>query len=175
MKWPVAVVGVLIACVFGSSLQPEAALPVVDDVAFLAGAWQGTMGESLVEEHWSAPRGGNVIGMFRWLRPDGTPIVLEMLLISREGDKTVLRIRHFDRDLNPWASEAEPMRLELAEAGEGRAVFVAATGEEHLKRVTYRCPSPDELHIDVEFPAGSGQDALAFRLRRSTGVVKPRG
>ncbi len=149
----------------GSSAERGAGIA---DAAFLAGAWKGVMGEERVEEHWSAPDGGNIIGMFRWMKADGTARVLEMLTISEEEGAVVLRLRHFDTKLTPWASEATPPTLRLAEASEGRAVF---RGEgQPISAVTYHGPTPDELRILVEFPGD--RPALDFRLSRAAAGAK---
>lgn len=37
----------------------------VDDLAWMAGSWEGASGERWLEESWSAPRGGMMIGFAR--------------------------------------------------------------------------------------------------------------
>lgn len=140
----------------------------LDAAAFLAGAWRGEVNGDLVEEHWSAPAGGNITGMFRWIGADGGVRVVELLTISREksGD-IVLRLRHFDGALMPWKSEAEPVALTLAEAGAGRAVFRAdADGAASLEAVTYEVKN-GSLSITIEFPARRQRDPLRFTLERA--------
>lgn len=158
-----AVAGAVALSVAGN---PESGRPAgLDQVAFLAGAWAGPMGADHVEEHWTAPRGTSVLGMFRWVRADGAPIVFEILTITKEGDDVLLRLRHLDAKLQPWPSEVTPVTLRLAEASDRRAVFRAIEDEKKLTAVTYECPTPDELRILVEFQ--NGREPLRFRLDRT--------
>lgn len=141
----------------------------LDDAAFLAGAWRGEMNGDLVEEHWTAPAGGNITGMFRWIGADGGARVIEVLTISREQDgAVVLRLRHFDGALTPWKSEAEPVALSLAEASPNKAVFRAdAAKGGSLAAVTYEVKDGGTLAIVVEFPAERKREPLRFSLKRA--------
>lgn len=141
----------------------------LEDAAFLAGAWRGEMDGDLVEEHWTAPAGGNITGMFRWIGADGGARVIEVLTISREKDgAVVLRLRHFDGALTPWKSEAEPVALALAEASPNKAVFRAdAAKGGSLAAVTYEVKDGDTLAIVIEFPAERKREPLRFSLTRA--------
>ncbi|MFN0101635.1 MAG: DUF6265 family protein [Bryobacteraceae bacterium] len=37
-------------------------------MAWIAGDWKGTMGQSITEEHWTEPKGGVMPGTMRCLR-----------------------------------------------------------------------------------------------------------
>ena len=39
----------------------------VFDLSWLSGAWYGQVGDDLIEEHWSGPAAGTLMGMFRWI------------------------------------------------------------------------------------------------------------
>lgn len=155
----------------GTPALPEQAGVTLADCAFLAGAWKGAMGDDRVEEHWTAPDGTNILGMFRWMDAGGAPNVCEILTISEEADGVILRLRHFDGTLTGWASETAPMTLRLAEASAGKAVFRAVESEKKLSAVTYHCETPDRLRVLVEFPAGA-QEPLDFRLTRAAPGAK---
>lgn len=149
-----------------------AATPVasLDAVGFLAGTWRGSMGEDFVEEIWSEPHGQSVMGSFRWLRPNGTPVLFEMLLISKEDDALRLRLRHYTATLE--AKDEKPMTLKLTESAPNRAVFSAERDAEGLSRIVYERRG-DTLAIDVEFVQPTGPDApprnpLAFRLKKTS-------
>ncbi len=136
------------------------------DCAFLAGAWKATMGEDRMEEHWSAPDGTSIMGMFRWVNADGSPNIFEILTITEEPEGVFLRLRHLDGKLQPWTSEPVPLTLKLAEASDGKAVFRAVETEKKLAAVTYHSETPDSLRVLVEFPA-EGSEPLDFRFKRA--------
>lgn len=47
----------------------------LDDLSFLTGSWRGTIGgDVVIEEVWSAPRGGSMMGMFRIIAGDKTTL-----------------------------------------------------------------------------------------------------
>lgn len=145
--------------------QPEAATPAaatVESLAFLAGAWVGEMGGGHVEEHWTGPKGGTIQGMFRWINADGSVALLELLAISSEAGGVVMRLRHFDGELTPWASEKTPTKVALAECSAGKAVFKGEPGAA-LARIVYE-RAGEELKITVSF--SDGREPLGFSLKR---------
>lgn len=170
--------GATIVCLGAGLVAPSATTPsrsqapALGDCAFLAGAWKGSIGEDRAEEHWSAPDGTSILGMFRWVNADGTPGVFEILTITQEEGGVVLRLRHMDAKLQPWPSETVPMTLKLAEATSGKAVFRAVEAEKKLAAVTYHCPTPDALHILVEFAGEKPREPLDFRLKRAAPGAK---
>ncbi|MBL9149184.1 MAG: hypothetical protein JNM94_10875 [Phycisphaerae bacterium] len=149
---------------------PSAPVASLDAVRFLAGTWRGSMGEDFVEEMWSEPHGQSVMGSFRWLRPNGTPVLFEMLLITKEPDALRLRLRHYTATLD--AKDEKPMTLKLAEAAPNRAVFSAEKDADGLDRIVYERRG-DVLAIDVEFVQPTGPDVkprepLRFQLKRAS-------
>jgi hypothetical protein len=138
-------------------------------VAFLAGRWLHVDGEGATEEHWSAPRGGAMMGMFRWDQPDGSPVMFEILTITSEGADTVLRLRHYSPKLVAKEDKDKAMTLKLAEHGPRKVVFAAAENGGMLSKIVYHCPTADELNISVQFAPGENGEArepLEFVLRR---------
>lgn len=169
-------VGVLVfALAGGQGAAQPAAIPSVakspdplDTVAFLAGRWVHVDEDGATEEHWSAPRGGAMMGMFRWDRPDGRPVMFEILTITSEGEDLLLRLRHYSPRLVAKEDKDKPMTLKLSEHGERRAVFSAHEHAADLSRIVYHCPTADTLRITVEFAANDGEerDPLQFELKR---------
>jgi hypothetical protein len=96
--------------------RPAATLAAV---AWLAGgAWQGTGLGGEVEERWSAPAAGAMMGMFRLIRKDaeGRPAVVfyEFLLFLEEKGSLVLRLKHFDAGLIGWEEKDRSVTFRLA-------------------------------------------------------------
>ncbi|MFN0010849.1 MAG: DUF6265 family protein [Phycisphaerales bacterium] len=137
------------------------------ELGFLAGAWRGDMSGGVAEEVWSAPVGSSIMGCFRWLKPDQTPSMFEILTITREGEATVLRLRHYSPKLVAKEEKDKPLALTLTESGPTRAVFTAEKdGAGDLNAVRYELRD-GALHIDVEFVQGEKpRPALKFKLAR---------
>lgn len=91
-------------------------------LAWLTGKWFGVVGKSPVEEYWTAPAGGSVMGMFRWLEGDGVRFY-EILVIEEEGGGLVMRIKHFDPGLKGWEEKDTAVTYDLVRVDEGEAVF----------------------------------------------------
>lgn len=147
---------------------PAKAEPAIDlnRLAFLAGRWADKNNDGLTEEHWSAPDGNNMMGMFRWCKPDGTPAMFEILTITREPDGVLLRLRHYSPKLVAKEEKDKPMTMKL-EAIEGqRVIFKAHSHAGDLSQITYQCPSKDTLHIEVAFAPELKREALEFTLKR---------
>ncbi len=91
-------------------------------LSWLTGQWVRRDAGGLAEEHWSTPAGGAMMGMFRLVKK-GKVVFYELLTITKEGGQLVLRIRHLDTRLMPWASEARGPLTYRGKAGKGKAVF----------------------------------------------------
>lgn len=151
----------------------QADSPTIRHTAILTGTWRGEMHGDVVEEHWSAPVGNHVIGMFRWMNGAESPSMLEILSITQEQSGVVLRLRHFDSTLTPWASEKDAATaLVLNEATPTKLSFKGAATEKKLAGVTYELKEPGSLTISVEFPRGDDgaqREPLVFTLKKVAG------
>lgn len=135
----------------------------IKSLAFLAGTWIGDMNGTHAEEAWSAPRGNNIIGHFRWLRPDGKPIIFEILTITEEPDAIRLRLRHYSETLVAKEEQDKPMTLKLVSVSDSRAHFAAEEHAGDLRHAVYTVKG-DTLTIDLDL--GEERDPLVFRLTR---------
>jgi hypothetical protein len=64
------------------SAQPQSGIA---GVAWLSGCWHGTLGQSALDEHWMAPRGGTMLGMSRTVRAGKTTSYELVLLKEQDG------------------------------------------------------------------------------------------
>ncbi len=65
--------------------QPELApAAAIDDLQWLVGTWRGTAGTASVEEHWTRPDGGAMLGLGRTVR-QGRMVAFEFLRIITRG------------------------------------------------------------------------------------------
>ena len=121
----------------------------VSQVAFIAGAWVGTLGDRTIEQHWMEPLGSSMIAMYRNVQ--GTePRLYELLAIEQDGDGLVLRIKHFapGPGLAGRQEKGDSINHRLVKV-EGQTAVFEGTGA-NPNRVTFTRTSPDALDIIVE-------------------------
>src|SRR5215217_3550935 len=122
----------------------------IEQVAWISGAWTGTLGDRTIEQHWMAPLGGSMVAMYRSIR-DNKPTLYELLAIEQDAEGLVLRIKHFAPGPGLVGQEAkeESMNHSLVALEQRRAVFEAATPSGPV-RVTFTTPDAAGLTIVVE-------------------------
>ncbi len=57
----------------------------MEQLAWMAGAWEGTMGKASIEEHWTHPAGGTLFGVSRTVVA-GQTVAFEFLRIETRAD-----------------------------------------------------------------------------------------
>ena len=93
------------------------------DVAWMAGRWVGEHDGDRIEEWWSEPHAGMLLGMFRWHR-DGEPRFYELMSMEPDDARLVFRIKHFAPGLVGWEEKDAAVTLDLVRLNEGEAVFL---------------------------------------------------
>ena len=121
------------------SLTENAKSPAarIEDVAWIAGSWQGSAFGGLAEEIWSLPRDGNMMGVYRHTK-DGEITFFEILTISEYEGSLILRLKHFNRNLVGWEEKDEAILFALVQLTNDSAYFDGMT----FRRL-------DENHITV--------------------------
>jgi catechol 2,3-dioxygenase-like lactoylglutathione lyase family enzyme len=147
-------------------VAPEAnsAAPEIDDLAFLEGRWVYESEGDVMEEIWMAPREGNMTGALRHVA-DAKTSLLELFTVTK-GDDGVLtyRLRHFDGELRPWASEIEgPMVATVTEAGNGRCVLTF--DGTRVETIVYELKG-NEIDVSINFPESRGREPLRLNFKR---------
>jgi uncharacterized protein DUF6265 len=61
----------LLLTVIGFAQKPQRGSSL-DDLAWLSGCWEGRQGETVLEEMWSKPAGGSMLGLSRSIKGDRT-------------------------------------------------------------------------------------------------------
>jgi len=95
----------------------------VADLQWFTGNWVGSHGEDQIEEYWSPPAAGTMMGMFRWIH-EGRVRFYELLTIERESIGLVLRIKHFNPGLVGWEEKDESKEFVLVQHNGHEAVFL---------------------------------------------------
>ena len=77
----------MIACVLFAGGATSAQAPAtIDSAAWLQGCWELKADNRTVEEIWTPPKGGSMIGVSRTIR-DGKLTQYEMVVLREQGDK----------------------------------------------------------------------------------------
>jgi hypothetical protein len=83
----------------------------LSDFAWLEGKWQGAWGPRIAEQVWTAPKAGQMLGLFRVVENDKT-LVIELFSLFETPDGIELQLRHFTPALVPWEqSDFTTMKL----------------------------------------------------------------
>ena len=95
-------------------MRPPATL---EDVAWLAGSWEGEAFGASFEEVWNPPSAGSMIGLFKVLHGDEVSLYEIMLLVEEEGSLS-LKVKHFDPDFTAWEEKADYVTFRFIKAEE---------------------------------------------------------
>jgi len=161
----------LLATVAAAAAQgtgsPVPAKASVDQVAWISGAWSGTLGDRTIEQHWMTPLGTSMVGMYRSIR-DNKVTLYELLAIEQDGEGLALRIKHFAPGAGLVSQEAkdESANHALVSVEQRKAVFEAATATGPV-RVTFSSPDPASLTIVVERQREGKPVATEFKYKKA--------
>ena len=138
----------------------------VDQVAWISGAWTGTLNDRTIEQHWMTPLAGSMVAMYRSIR-DNKPTLYELLAIEQEGEGLVLRIKHFAPGAGLVGQEAKDVSMNHTLVGiePRKAVFEAVTPTGPV-RVTFTSPDAASLDIVVERQREGKPVATEFKYKR---------
>ena len=127
----------------------------IDRVAWLQGCWEMASGPRLVEEQWTRPRGGIMLGVGRTTR-DGRLMEYETIVLS-EKDGTLAYEAH--------PSGQTPAVFTLREIDEGRVLFANDT-HDFPQRIGYRTDGANRLLAWVEGTMNGTARRIDFTYQR---------
>lgn len=108
-------------------------LETLEPLKWLQGTFVHRSEAKYMEEHWSADEATSMLGTFRMIA-DGQVKFYELMTLTLEEGRVLLRIRHYTSSLEPW--EEKPMSFALREISPAHAIFVTeGTGPE--EKLTY--------------------------------------
>lgn len=119
-----------------ADLQPIKAS--VADLSWLEGHWRGEALGGRIEETWTAPSGGSMLGMFKHVK-DGRTVFYEIFAIVPDSGGVALRLKHFHADLRGWEEKNDVRRFVLLRLSPNAAQFDGMTyalqGRDTLKAI----------------------------------------
>lgn len=135
--------------------------PAVPDAlpTWLAGHWEGFGFGGFVEETWTPPRDGTMLGTFR-LSVGGKARLFEFMILSVEDGRPAIRVKHFNADASAWEEGDEWVTFPF-ERSTDRAIFFGG--------LSYELSGSDELKVKVSVGHADGTSEIAeLRLRRAS-------
>ena len=129
------------------------ALPLAaqSPLAWLAGAWSGTMGRAALEEHWLPPVGNTLLGVSRTVAA-GRMVAFEYLRIIEKNGETFYIAQPNGRP---------PTEFKLTSVTPTKAVF-ENPAHDFPKVITYDLTAPDSLTATIS----GGEKKQEFRFTR---------
>ena len=152
-----AISGVISVVIAVASGGANAQADGVQRLAWLAGCWASDAGERRIEEHWTAPRAGHMLGMSHTVRGDQL-VEYEFVILRERGAQLAYEVSPSGRPSTAFISTT---------IGATRVVFENLQ-HDFPQRVGYE-RSGDALQAWIEGPgktAGSAPRRIEFAYRR---------
>jgi Domain of unknown function (DUF6265) len=129
----------------------------VADLAWLAGRWTGEGLGGRIDEVWSEPDGGAMVGYFRLVR-DGKPVFYEILTLLESEGSVELRLKHVNPDMTGWEEKDRFITFRLLKHDKTGAYFSG---------LTFRRISDDVLEGYLALKSGGEVREEKFVYRRA--------
>jgi hypothetical protein len=113
---------------------------VLAPVAWMAGDWETRDATLYMEEHWTRPAGGAMLGNSRAIK-DGKMVEFELLRIELRGDEIFYV---------PQPSGKPPVDFKFTPSANNEAVFVNPGHSDRLKKIVYRKDPDGTLTARIE-------------------------
>ncbi len=131
---------------------PEPAKATIADLAWLADAWSGTRNTSAIEERWSPPKGGAMLGVSRTVRGERMTAFEFLRIVERDGGLVYVA--------QPGGNP--PTEFVLTKLDNQRAEFVNPR-HDYPQRIVYELSNEDTLTASIGFAIGRLQ---SFEYKR---------
>ncbi len=155
--------GLLVRVAFGSSesiglyrhaediAMPAPTTAAIDDMAWLVGAWVGTKGSASIEERWSPPLGGAMLGVSRTVSRGKLSAFEYLRIVERDGGLIYIA--------QPGGNP--PTEFVLTERTPSRAVFDNPR-HDYPKRIVYELSAEGDLSATIGFMKGGSPRRFAY-------------
>ncbi len=86
----------------------------ISDFAWMKGHWEGTGLGGKVEETWSRPNNGVMVGTFRLMSGEDTEFY-EICWIEQNAGQLAYKVKHFSKDFEAWEEKKEYVSFRFLE------------------------------------------------------------
>ena len=128
----------------------------INDFAWIAGYWKGEAMGGVIEEVWTTPLAGSMMGSFKMAQGNEV-IFYELETLTEEGGTVILRLKHFGADLKGWEKKDETVDFKLVKFSKNKAYFDG---------LTFELVNPNELNIYVVIEEGEKSEEFKFHYLR---------
>jgi hypothetical protein len=94
----------------------------LERLSWLAGRWQGEGFGGMIEEIWSPPSAGSMVGLFKVWKDEKVSFY-EFETITSGSSGIVLKVKHFNANLTGWEEKDEFVTFPLVRAGKDEIIF----------------------------------------------------
>jgi hypothetical protein len=98
----------------------------VADLDWLEGRWTGEGLGGRIEETWSAPDGGAMVGYFRLVK-EGKPVFYEIMTLVESEGSVEMRLKHVNPDMTGWEEKKDFVTFKLVKHDDTGAYFSGLT------------------------------------------------
>jgi hypothetical protein len=131
---------------------PKPAEAKIGDLAWMGGAWLGTRGRSSIEERWTPPLGGAMLGVSRTVSRESMVAFEFLRVVERDGGLVYIA--------QPGGTA--PTEFVLTEVGAARAVFENPR-HDSPQRIVYELSAEGVLVASIGFSKGGRPQRFEFR------------
>jgi len=129
----------------------------IESVSWLVGSWNGTAFGGTIEEVWSEPSSGTIMGMFKVMHND-KPSLYEFELIIEEKGSLTIQLKHFNADFTGWEEKDEFVSFPLVKLTQNSIYFDGWT---------FRRDGPNRLkvYVSIEEKGKVYEEELIFHRK----------
>ena len=139
-----------------AALHAQEPAPSISALAWMAGSWSGNDGADEHEEHWTAPKGGAMVGMHRTVR-QGRMVEFEFFRVEAQNGRLVYLSQPGGR------SPATPFTLKALEPE--RVVFENAAHDFPQRLIYWK--DGNALRARIEGTMNGKERSMEWRWTRS--------
>lgn len=107
----------------------------LEEFSFLTGLWQGNGLGGTIEEQWSPPQAGTMIGTFRLVQ-NNKNIFYEIMELSEKEGRIYLKVKHFTPEFIGWEEKEKYITFPFLLRQHNVFYFNGLTMEIHDKELT---------------------------------------
>ena len=135
--------------------KPEQQKASLEDLSWLSGCWEGRQGEAIIEEIWSKPGGGSMLGLGRTVKGDRTASYEFMQFREQAGSLVFM----------PQPQGGTRVSFPLKDSFGGRLTF---ENKEHdfPQRVIYERKGPGLLLAAIEGTYKGKEEREEFQMKK---------
>ncbi len=100
----------------------------IQDMLRLNGTWHGTGLGGTVEEIYSAPQDGVMMGSFRFFEK-GKTVFYEFITVAEDKGTLIVKLKHFGSNLAGWEEKDQTVNFKFVKKDKNRMYFEGQTFE----------------------------------------------